>query len=251
MTTKAEIRSDFLGRLFAVAISVGFATAITRMNWVKTGEFPDATEIDQILILTTGLIASLLSWDRYLALIEVTPLNCFWRYAIDIGLVFIYMFLLITSHNSTFFLPILVMIFFLYVIRDFLIVRQHIGEYKIHPSMLKRDDSGTAKLSQVRKIYYGGLTNSDEINRSPITTISWAVYFTVLAFLDRIPNSHYVPVMALFAIAGLIIYRLDKSHRPTGESVHGFTIGARISIIVGLVILVMVIVHPFQANIRV
>ena len=61
MATKAEIRSDFIGRLFAVGVSVGFATAITRMNWVKTGEFPNLMELDQILILTGGLIASLLS----------------------------------------------------------------------------------------------------------------------------------------------------------------------------------------------
>ena len=49
MTTKAEIRSDFIGRLFAVGVSVGFATAITRMNWVKTGDFPNQMELDQIL----------------------------------------------------------------------------------------------------------------------------------------------------------------------------------------------------------
>ena len=49
MTTKAEIRSDFIGRLFAVGVSVGFATAIIRMNWVKTGDFPNHTELEQIL----------------------------------------------------------------------------------------------------------------------------------------------------------------------------------------------------------
>ena len=149
MTTKAEIRSDFIGRLFAVGVSVGFATAITRMNWVKTGDFPSHTELEQILILIGGLIASLLSWDRYLAAMEAAPLNYFWRYAIDVCLVFIYMFLLITSNNPGFFLPILTIIFSLYVIRDLLVIRQHIGEDKADLSTLQRDGSGAAKLGKV------------------------------------------------------------------------------------------------------
>ena len=218
MATKAEIRSDFIGRLFAVGVSVGFATAITRMNWVKIGEFPAPTELDQILILIGGLIASLLSWDRYLVTLEAAPLSYFWRYAIDVCLVFIYMFLLITSNNPGFFLPILTIIFSLYVIRDLLVIRQHIGEYRINLSTLQRDVSGAAKLGKVRKIYYGEATASDEVNNSPITTVSWALYFAALTFLDRFTHSRYTPIMILFAIAGLILYRLDKSHRPAGET---------------------------------
>lgn len=60
MATRAEIREDFAKRLFAVAISVGFATTIARMEWIKLGEFPTAAEFDQILILITGLIATAL-----------------------------------------------------------------------------------------------------------------------------------------------------------------------------------------------
>jgi hypothetical protein len=251
MTTKAEIRSDFIGRLFAVGVSVGFATAITRMNWVKTGDFPSHTELEQILILIGGLIASLLSWDRYLAAMEAAPLNYFWRYAIDVCLVFIYMFLLITSNNPGFFLPILTIIFSLYVISDLLVIRQHIGEDKADLSTLQRDGSGAAKLRKVRRVVYGEAVASDEINSSVITTTSWALYFSALTLLDRITNSRYAPVMVLFAIVGLILYRLDKSHRSAGETAHGFRFGARISIIAALVICVVVIVHPSlgeQAN---
>ena len=194
------------------------------------------------------MIASLLSWDRYLAAMEAAPLNYFWRYAIDVCLVFIYIFLLITSNNPGFFLPILTIIFSLYVIRDLLVVRQYIGEDKADLSTLKGDGSGAAKLG---KVYYGEVIASDEINSSIITTVSWVIYFAALTFLDRITNSRYAPVMVLFAIAGLILYRLDKSHRLAGETAHGFRFGARISIIAALVICVLVIVHPSlgeQAN---
>jgi hypothetical protein len=178
-------------------------------------------------------------------------MSYFWRYAIDVCLVFIYIVLLITSNNPGFFLPILTIIFSLYVIRDLLVARQHIGEHKIDLSTLQRDGSGAARLGRVRKIYYGEVIASHEMNSGAITTVSWALYFAALTFLDRISNSRYVPIMVLFAIAGLILYRFDKSHRPAGETAHGFRFGARASIIAALVMCVLVIVHPSlgeQAN---
>ena len=167
---------------------------------------------------------------------EAAPLNYFWRYAIDVCLVFIYMFLLITSNKPGFFLPILAIIFSLYFIRDLLVVRQHIGEYKTDLSTLQRDGSSAAKLGKVRKVVYGEAIALDEFNSSVITTVSWALYFAVLTFLYRITNSRYAPIIVTFAIAGLVLYRLDKSHRPAGETAHGFRFGARISIIAALVI---------------
>ena len=234
MASKAEIRSDLVGRLFAVGVSVGFATAITRMNWVRTGEFPTTAELDQILILGGGLIASLLSWDRYLADMETALPTNFWRYAIDVCLVFIYMFLLITSNNPGFFLPILTIIFCLYVVRDLLIVRQPV----------QKDGLGAIKLWTVRNAYHSEASASDDLIRSPIGAVSWALYFGALTFLDRVSNSRYATIMVLFAIAGLILYRLDKSHRPAGEKAHGFRFATRMSMIVGLVVIALAIVHP-------
>ncbi len=244
MASKAEIRSDFLGRLFAVGVSVGFATAITRMNWVKAGDFPTPADLNQILILAGGLIASLLSWDRYLAAMETAPPTNFWRYAIDVCLVFIYMFLLITSNNPGFFLPILTIIFCLYVVRDLLIVQQLVGGYKIDLSTLQKDGFGAVKLWKVRNAYYSEAVASDDLISSPITAVSWALYFGALTFLDRVSNSHYATILVLFAIAGLILYRLDKSHRPAGEKAHGFRFATRMSIIAGLMVCALAIVHP-------
>ena len=109
---------------------------------------------------------------------------------------------------------------------------------------LQRDGSGVAKLGKVRKVVYIEAIASDEFNSSVITTVSWALYFAALTFLDRITNSRYAPIIVTFAIAGLILYRLDKSHRPAGETAHGFRFGARISIIAALVVCVLVIRPP-------
>ena len=109
--------------------------------------------------------------------------------------------------------------------------------------MLKRDNSSTASCMGWENILWW--TNKFRRNQSLANNHDILGRMLLFSrFLIEIPNGHYVPVTALFAIAGLIIYRLDKSHRPTGESAHGFTIRAEISIIVALVILIMVIVHP-------
>src|SRR5207248_9539885 len=93
-TELPKIRADLIRRLFAVAISVGFATTVATMDCVRNGTPPTFAEWEQVSILITALIATVLSWDGYLLAIETRQLVGFWRYAIDIVLVFIYMLLL-------------------------------------------------------------------------------------------------------------------------------------------------------------
>jgi hypothetical protein len=84
MSTRAQIRDDFIRRLFAVAISVGFAATLIKMKWVENGSWPAYHEWEQLAILATGLVATVLSWDGYLASIEAKPLNGYGSFAIDI-----------------------------------------------------------------------------------------------------------------------------------------------------------------------
>jgi hypothetical protein len=39
---RAEARADLIRRLFAVAISVGFAATLARMSWVQNGTRPNS-----------------------------------------------------------------------------------------------------------------------------------------------------------------------------------------------------------------
>jgi hypothetical protein len=87
---RAKIRDDLIRRLFAVAISVGAATTLSRMGWVEHGRWPCLAEWQQLSILTAALMATVLSWDGYLYSINERPLRNFGRFAIDILLVFIY-----------------------------------------------------------------------------------------------------------------------------------------------------------------
>jgi hypothetical protein len=234
MNTRADIRADFIKRLFAVAISVGFATTLTKMNWVETGSLPGRREWEQLAILATGLIATVASWDGYLASIQAKPLNGYGRFVIDILLVFIYMFFLISSQRASFWLPILALVFVLYFIWDVLTVREYFSQYDaslVPPG----SDTYRVKFSDVVRVYVRGLLNKPATKRGPIITLSWAIFFAALAVLNYLATARYQVFVACgFAIAGLILYRLDKNAKTPTANVRGYGMVYRVILICGL-----------------
>jgi hypothetical protein len=126
---RAEARADLIRRLFAVAISVGFAATLARMTWVQNGTLPNAAELNQTLILATALLAAVLGWDGHLLAMTDKPLFGFWRFLINLALVFIYMFLLMASAHPECLLWTLAVIFVLYVVWDVLAMRERISSY--------------------------------------------------------------------------------------------------------------------------
>jgi hypothetical protein len=170
----AKIRDDLIRRLFAVAISAGAAATVSQMPWVQVGRAPCLSEWQQLLILIVALIATVLSWDGYLVSISERPLRNFWRFAIDITLVFIYMFLLMTSKLLVWWLFILALIFTLYAIWDLLTVCDWL------PSYYYRTDVPQT----ISGVYIGGLRDSPNVSRGPIITIVWGIYFWALFLLS-------------------------------------------------------------------
>jgi hypothetical protein len=173
---RADIRADLIKRLFAVAISVGAATA------------------------------TVLSWDGYLLSINDRPLGNFWRFAIDIALVFIYMFLLMTSYHLTWWLFIHALIYALYIIWDLLTVYEHLPKYYY---------AAPAGTQTVARVYLGGLHDSPDVSRGPIITIGWGIYFFILYAINVQGLENRVFGTTIFAVAGLILYRIDKEVRYT------------------------------------
>lgn len=229
---KAEIRADLVRRLFAVAISVGFAATLTKMSWVTNGDWPDADERKQIVALITAMIATVLSWDGYLLAIKERPLIGFWRFAIDIVLVFIYMLLLMSSQHMEIFLIVLACIFLLYCAWDVLTIAEHPGKY-----LLDRFDGDRAPFRQIIDVYIGGVRDKGQIKKGPIVTLSWAVYFLLLAIItiwaaQEHSAQEHVYSTCVFAVAGLVLYRLDNNYEQQ-QAVFGFRMPVR-----GLIILV-------------
>src|SRR5262245_61450433 len=60
---RADARADLVRRMFAVAISVGFAATLAKMSWVQNGALPGPAELNQTLILGTALLAAVLGWE--------------------------------------------------------------------------------------------------------------------------------------------------------------------------------------------
>lgn len=157
--TQEQIRGDLIRRLFAVAISVGAASTLARMRWVNGGCPPDLREWQQLSILAAATVATVLSWDGYLVSIEDRPLKGVGQFAIDIFLVFIYMFLLMTSYHRTWWLFIHALTFGLYVIWDFLTVSEHTDYY--YPRAL----APPPNEQRIKDVYIRGFEDRDRPSR--------------------------------------------------------------------------------------
>jgi hypothetical protein len=148
---RADARADLVRRLFAVAVSIGFAATLAQMAWVQDGTLPGPAELNQTLILATALLAAILGWEGHLLSMTERPLVSFWRFLISLALVFIYMFLLLASAHPECVLWTLAVIFVLYVAWDVLTIREQIASYD--PALARATRIGAA---QVWHVYAGG-----------------------------------------------------------------------------------------------
>jgi hypothetical protein len=235
MSTRADIRADFIKRLFAVAISVGFATSFVQLGWVQQGTWPKSEEWERLFILATGMFATVLSWDGYLVSIDSKPLNGPGRFSIDIILVFIYMFLLISSAKPYLWLPTLAVVFILYVIWDALTVREHMRKYDTSLMPSGADESYRAGFTDVLRVYIRGFLNSPNTDRGPIISLSWAMFFVILAVLNyKLVAPYQTFAACAAAFLALYLYRRDKGTTITGATVRGYSMFVRALMIVAL-----------------
>ena len=173
---RAEARADLIRRLFAVAISVGFAATLARMTWVQNGALPGPAELNQTLILGTALLAAVLGWESHLLAMAEKPLFGFSRFLVNLVLVFIYMFLLMASAHPECMLWTLAVIFALYVAWDVLTMREQIALYD--PAVA---GESRATAAQIRSVYAGGFTGAAHVAPGPAITLAWSGYFVLLA----------------------------------------------------------------------
>jgi hypothetical protein len=212
-------RADFMKRWFAIAISVGFATALSNMPWLKNGTIFDTNlpvdwdQVEQCARLTTAVIATILSWDGYFQSIANKPLTDGPRFAIDVFLVFLYLFLLLTSKFDYFWLWIHASAFLLYCLWDFLSIRKHRHAYVT-------GSASTDFTPSVLQVYRGCLADDQDIYRGPAITLIWPIYFWSLPLAHQFilrPTDREQPesafAYAVLVIVGLFAYRHDKKKR--------------------------------------
>jgi uncharacterized membrane protein len=205
----SEIRKDFIKRLFAVAVSVGFASTLINMHWVKETTSPSPDEWSHLFILLTGLVATVGSWDGYFQALEKAPLEKFGRFLIDIFLVFLYLILLVTSKNQYLWVFLLSAIYLLYWLWDILSVIEHEEKFILdgekHPTW--------TKFKILQHVYINGLKHKAGINKGPAITFIWTVFFVAEAILFLNTNDQNIIGLAVINIGALVLYRVAKANR--------------------------------------
>lgn len=110
-------RSDFVRRVFAIAISVGFASAIAASKWVEEHRLPKDSEWSPLLCLLAGLILMVGSWEGYHRHFSKTDekITIFFT---DVTLLFTYLLILLLSPAPILFLWLVAIVFALYAAWD-------------------------------------------------------------------------------------------------------------------------------------
>jgi hypothetical protein len=173
----ATDRADLIRRLFAVSLSVGFASQVAKMSWLIDGKLPTGGDIQDIVLLIISGIVVVLSWDGYLGAIRDFPLQDASRFYLDVVIVFLYLVLLECSHinNIWFWISAIDAIFVLYIIWDLLTKLNH-------PN-------------------YVGL----------LPTTAWCAYFITISFIAFFGKYTHLRSMLYLMLLGIIVYRIDKS----------------------------------------
>jgi hypothetical protein len=185
-------RVDLVKRLFAVTISVGFATQLSKI--IFDPRYVAGPELNIVsiatdhwrdgLLLLVAMVAVVASWEGYLKAVDRSPLEDRGRFYIDIILVFFYLILMLSSQIFHLWFHLLWVIFVLYTIWD---IARIIVEPRTEPRA-----SSQASLA---------------------ITLVWLGFFIVLDCLRDTVGGWAFAGAAASAFLGMVLYRIDKWQR--------------------------------------
>jgi hypothetical protein len=89
--------------------------------------------------------------------------------------------------------------------------------------------NGKNILSFVGRVYWDGLRDKPNVDRGPIITLSWAIYFFILLAINWRYSNYNVYGALFFGGCGLALYRHDKAYL-VGPA-RGFRMRSRVAII--------------------
>jgi hypothetical protein len=107
-----EDRKDFIRRLFAVAISVGFAGSLVHMPWIdQPDKWFDSDQTLELVRLATGIFVMVSGWEWYHRDLKDRPLKYPLRFYLDVAIVIYTIVFLYSSTKEGVWLFSLVVIF--------------------------------------------------------------------------------------------------------------------------------------------
>jgi hypothetical protein len=202
---KATQRSDFIRRLFAVTVSVGFASQVNKLldGSISGGRLLWGHLIlehgHQLWLLLISVIAVVASWDGYLASMRrkpvIEPIKASIRFYIDVLIVFTYLILMLLSQVDNLWSIVLAVIFVLYLAWDV------VGAFEQSSSDMKRWHENSA-----------------------VITALWLLFFIFLAYHTYFDNRGFGLTSAA-ALLAIILYRLDKQLRAPLTGKVGLLVG--------------------------
>jgi hypothetical protein len=190
-------RSDLIKRLFAVTISVGCATQMSRLIFdskfaVSEHQFALVSMLldrwQGIVLLAVSMATVIGSWDGYLAAIERRPLEDRLRFYLDIVIVFAYLFLMLSSQFFALWFSLLVSVFVLYVAWD-------LGSIAYSRGKEGRGNSGPLFAWSI------------------VITLIWLTMLVLLTFVKSLDSTAGFAFASLAALAIVTLYRMDKLGR--------------------------------------
>jgi len=199
----AQDRNDFIKRLFAVAVSVGFAAHIDYLKWIASFSLPDETKGEGSALLLISMITVVASWEGYLASLRNLPLRDISRFVLDIIIVFEYLVLMTLYTEPSRFLTWLCVIFFSYLVWDYCRV------------YIYRQRYGVTNWFNAFFPFVLGLACGDKAYKGPSITFFWFLYFIMLAFIAHFNNKAGFWLSSLAMVYGILVYRFDKAKRLT------------------------------------
>jgi hypothetical protein len=207
-------RNDFIKRLFAVAISVGFASHIDQLKWMATLSPPNQKTAQASALLIVAMLTTVLSWEGYLTSLRDRPLLDRTRFFIDIIIVFEYLILLTLYELPNNFALWLCVIFATYVLWDY--VRILMTAY-ISTAGTANRYGANGWFSAIYPFVWGLFSRYDkaeganrDLYKGPSITFFWWIYFIVLTKFAAFSGLLEFWI-SVFAIAyGVIMYRVDK-----------------------------------------
>lgn len=201
----SDNRLDFVRRLFAVVVSVGFATQVSGMEWIRSGNSPTSEEVREILLLCFAVVVTIASWEGYNQYVSRMPLEDISRFILDILIVFSYLVLFLSSHNELIYLYTLTFIFFLYFLWDLLCAYiPHAEKNEAHGGSSK--SAGTQSWDWHRSLFWLVVIGAGA-----------GIRICRLTQQDQAIGANQFDASLLITVLGLIlptiVYRVDMARR--------------------------------------
>jgi hypothetical protein len=205
----SKFRIDFIDPLFAVAIHIGFVEGLLHEAWWRKQSFPTyINEYANLAMFAAGLCILVLSWIGYHRSISTKPIDSDQRFALDIVLLLLYIFLLLYFRSPAYVAILLFAVYVAYAFWDFYKTKEHLQKFYGNRTM--------PSASQYLVLCWRGWYRPKLHNKlkGEIVTLGWTGFYLLwipFAFLPESETDFGKLFSSAVIVATALAYRTDKT----------------------------------------